>query len=267
MIVYHPSIEARVAAWLDELPHTSLLTGPKGGGLRTMALHLAKSSDVRVVIPEPLTKTSTVPQIGVERIRELYEDTRTKSTVPTVIIIDDADMMTHSAQNSFLKLLEEPNVSTKFILTSHHPERLLPTVRSRAQVLNVPALNPEQSETLIDTLGKMPATKKAQIRFVAEGLPAEIMRLTEDETYFRDMVQKTTLAKRLIEAKKQEVLTLVMTAPSERSEALALVERAVHLLSLRPTTSTVKRIAKLIDAYERIRLGGNVRLQLAEAVL
>lgn len=48
-----------------------------------------------------------------------------------VIFIDDAEMMTVSAANSLLKVLEEPRVNQIFILTSNSLHRILPTIRSR----------------------------------------------------------------------------------------------------------------------------------------
>jgi DNA polymerase-3 subunit delta' len=50
-----------------------------------------------------------------------------------VVILREAERMTDEAQNALLKSLEEPPSHTVFILTTHQPERLRPTVRSRCQ--------------------------------------------------------------------------------------------------------------------------------------
>ena len=52
-----------------------------------------------------------------------------------VVIVHEADTMQVSAQNAFLKTLEEPmeSLRTVFILLTARPLRLLPTVRSRCQ--------------------------------------------------------------------------------------------------------------------------------------
>lgn len=52
-----------------------------------------------------------------------------------VIIIDAADDMNPSVANSILKVLEEPPKNTYFLLVSHQPSRLLPTIRSRCRLL------------------------------------------------------------------------------------------------------------------------------------
>ncbi|MDE0970301.1 MAG: DNA polymerase III subunit delta' [Octadecabacter sp.] len=52
-----------------------------------------------------------------------------------VVIIDCADEMNPSVANSILKVLEEPPKNTFFLLISHQPCRLLPTIRSRCRIL------------------------------------------------------------------------------------------------------------------------------------
>jgi len=52
-----------------------------------------------------------------------------------VVIIDAADDMNPSVANSILKVLEEPPKDTFFLLISHQPSRLLPTIRSRCRIL------------------------------------------------------------------------------------------------------------------------------------
>ena len=58
-----------------------------------------------------------------------------------VIIVDDADLMNTSASNALLKMLEEPPARTYFMLISHQPSGLLPTIRSRCRTLPLRALD------------------------------------------------------------------------------------------------------------------------------
>ena len=57
-----------------------------------------------------------------------------------VIIVDDADQMNRSAANALLKYLEEPPASCLFLLVSHAPAGLLPTIRSRCRTLDLAPL-------------------------------------------------------------------------------------------------------------------------------
>ena len=52
-------------------------------------------------------------------------------------VIQEADTMNESAQNAFLKTLEEPPGKCLFILTTGRPSALLPTIRSRCQLLTL----------------------------------------------------------------------------------------------------------------------------------
>jgi DNA polymerase-3 subunit delta' len=54
-----------------------------------------------------------------------------------VVIIHPAERMNPSAANSLLKTLEEPTPETLLLLVTSHPGRLLPTVRSRCQLLTL----------------------------------------------------------------------------------------------------------------------------------
>ena len=52
-----------------------------------------------------------------------------------VVVIDAADDMNRNTANALLKSLEEPSDDTVFLLISHAPGRLLPTIRSRCRIL------------------------------------------------------------------------------------------------------------------------------------
>ena len=54
-----------------------------------------------------------------------------------VILIEPAEAMNRTTANALLKTLEEPGPGTVFLLVSHAPDRLLPTIRSRCQVVAI----------------------------------------------------------------------------------------------------------------------------------
>ena len=68
-----------------------------------------------------------------------------------VAIIDDADTMNWHAQNALLKILEEPPKKALLILISHRIGALLPTILSRAQVINFQALSDETIRQIVKT--------------------------------------------------------------------------------------------------------------------
>jgi DNA polymerase-3 subunit delta' len=66
-----------------------------------------------------------------------------------VAIVDSLDEMNPSAANALLKLLEEPPPKVTFLLITHQPARLLPTIRSRCRELR---LGPLDATNLSDAL-------------------------------------------------------------------------------------------------------------------
>jgi len=61
-------------------------------------------------------------------------------------IIDKAHLMTPEAQNSFLKILEEPKGKTLLILITEYPEMLLPTILSRVQKIRFSLVKSKEIE-------------------------------------------------------------------------------------------------------------------------
>lgn len=253
-------------------PHAVLLSGPTGIGLNSLAHELVARSGTLLaeVRPEAKTRTS-LPVINVERIRRLYDETRARFDTTHIVIIDDADTMNPAAQNALLKLLEEPNPSVAFILTTHAPDRLLPTIRSRVQSFVVPPISSIDSRRLLQGLGVKETSDEQRLMFVAEGLPAELTRLTGGSGDFKTLSERVQRARQFIEGTTYQRLALIQTLKDDRAGTLLLIDTIVMLLrrTLRssPDRPTVALIDRLVDAAELIRANGHVRLHLSAAVV
>ena len=66
-----------------------------------------------------------------------------------VFIISDIDLSTEEAQNKLLKSLEEPNAGVYYILTTSNLEKVLPTIRSRCNKIEVLPVEKEKIATLL----------------------------------------------------------------------------------------------------------------------
>lgn len=113
--------------------------------------------DLRIITKE-LARFSSKPTVRVQKLRAIAKDvleefllepaSRTASVTrdamaTKVFIIDEADLLQYQSQNSLLKMLEEPPAGTVFILVTSQPDRLLPTIRSRSQMVFFGPLPPE----------------------------------------------------------------------------------------------------------------------------
>ena len=89
--------------------------------------------------------------ITIDQVRRMQQRLTTRPTLGDrrAIIIDPADDMETNASNALLKSLEEPPTGTFFLLVSHRPGRLLPTIRSRCRMLEFPQLGPEQLDAVL----------------------------------------------------------------------------------------------------------------------
>jgi DNA polymerase-3 subunit delta' len=83
--------------------------------------------------------------IRVEDVRRLISFLRLSAADGgrRVVIVDCADEMNPSAANALLKLLEDPPARVTFLLVSHQPSSLLPTIRSRCRDLRLGPLSPD----------------------------------------------------------------------------------------------------------------------------
>lgn len=84
--------------------------------------------------------------IPIAQVRGLQPMFATKPSMSSrrVVVIDAVDDLETAASNALLKNLEEPPAGTIFLLISHAPGRLLPTIRSRCRSLRFGALSDGQ---------------------------------------------------------------------------------------------------------------------------
>jgi len=102
-----------------------------------------------------LLKANTIP---ISHIRKLQRDLYLKSieTGRKIVLIYDAHLLCTgdaSSANAILKILEEPPNNTTFILVTDYKADLLPTILSRCQCLDFPALKRDDVVAYLKSLG------------------------------------------------------------------------------------------------------------------
>jgi len=135
--------------------HGYLFTGTRGVGKTTMARILAKALNClesEEPTPEPCCKCDSCVSInsgddidvieidgasntGVDDIRKLRQNAiyRPARARYKIYIIDEVHMLSTSAFNALLKILEEPPEHVKFIFATTEPNKVLATIQSRCQ--------------------------------------------------------------------------------------------------------------------------------------
>ena len=255
--------------------HGIVLAGPVGVGLSGAAQYcIAKFQGAHAVWVRPEKDKATDYEkgsIAVDRIRELYDVLKTRDPNGRIVVIDAAERMAVPAQNAFLKLLEEPPQGVRFILLTHTPGSLLPTIRSRVQRIDVAPISTKESKAFIERFGVVDAKKQAQLLFMADGLPALLTTLLEDEELFEGRAEIVRDARTYISGNAYQRLVIAQKYKDNRTGALQLMEDS--MLQLRRAagqsgdSAPLERLDSLMGAYDSIRQNGNVRLQLAAAVV
>jgi len=168
--------------------HAILIEGPEGIGKATLAFRFANhvlshpdpaTAPDRIADPDPASSVSRQIASGASHnllhlTRPVDEKTGKAKTAITVdevrraghffsqtsgtgnwriVIIDPADDLNRNAANAILKILEEPPRRALFLVLSHAPGKLLPTIRSRCQPLKLSPLSDGDLAKALAALG------------------------------------------------------------------------------------------------------------------
>ena len=100
-----------------------------------------------------------------------------------VLIIWLAEMMNNQAANKLLKLIEEPPDKTYFIFITDQKEKLLPTISSRLQHLDISALNSDEIENYLVNQFQIEKKKASEYAMHANGNLNRAINLHLDSEY------------------------------------------------------------------------------------
>jgi len=186
----------------EKMPHAYLFTGIAGVGKTStaMALTMALNCDSPVKgdscgkcpscrkmisgnFPDfiPISRRPDKKNISIEQIKDLNRELRFApvSARYRVCLIQQAEIMTVEAANSFLKTLEEPPPGNILILKTIDPRDLLPTIVSRCQRVS---FSPLPFKDIADWLVKERDVDKETAEVLAKvsyGSPGRALKMSE----------------------------------------------------------------------------------------
>lgn len=274
---------------------TYLLVGPPhiGKGLlaRLMAASWHNSSDIHksnldtIIFNEVLSTNSSE-----------NEDNKWKKTVDDtvhlinlspnndyrVLIVDDIDRLSTSAANALLKTLEEPPAHAKIVITAQNINAVLPTVRSRAQIIQLHSLSDDEVR---DYLKKQKVKQVEDITLLANGALGVADDLSKDEEKLKQGIAQIEAFKTLLG--KDVIKGMAAANIKERDEALAMVSTWINL-ARRLLLANIKAtpvewlvgvaqlpskdkltafMSRLQESNEALSAGANVRMVMEALVL
>ncbi len=95
-------------------------------------------------------------------------------------VIQNADRMNTNAANALLKILEEPPEKTMLLLLTDAPQQLLPTIRSRCNVVEITEAPPELDEEYFEPLMEALSTVSHSGPLAATALATRIVAILEE---------------------------------------------------------------------------------------
>lgn len=147
----------------ERISHAYLLQGGRGTGKKAIALLLAKGLFCRGKQGiEPCQSCNTCKRIEsgnhpdvhwirpdgrsikneqIDHLQKEFTYSGLESSQKVYIIVD-ADTLTLNAANRILKFLEEPSKQTTAIMLTENSQMIIPTIRSRCQIIDLQPLNP-----------------------------------------------------------------------------------------------------------------------------
>ena len=187
------------------------------------------------LILKPDEKTK---KINVENVRDFTSHTTSYETEPKYFIVENADQMNESAENAFLKNLEEPKENYYYVLFVKNLSSLLPTIRSRAEIYIKKNKNPLEKPVV--------ASEKVK-----------------------------TLAKNLIIAKPAELIKIATEISGKkdnaRNYALEVVATSIEIVykSYFATKNEkfLKKLPNLLELYSNLEKNGHIKLHFVADML
>lgn len=270
-----PFLNECFQAYLENRPYSALLIhGLDGVGKKTFSELLAKAlfcenehkrpcfacpaclSIDKNEAPQLIEIKALDKSIKIEDIRGLLEklEVRSIGVKSRLVLIEDADLMTVSAQNALLKSLEEPYENCFFILTTSHLSRVLQTIQSRCTKLYFPVW---ENKALENKAKMLNLDFSFDLIRLCSGSIGRLISFSTDEKLKRLSDIAISLANSDLSLRDFPQLSLELSIEKDNArDFLYMLEKAISFSS---SKNAVKKLNAVINA--RKMLDSNVSFQ------
>ncbi len=213
--------------------------------------------------------------IKVEDLRELSAslDLRSKKGGERrLVLIPENVRIESKAQNTLLKIFEEPPEGVFFILLSSREGVFLPTISSRCSLIKLKKPNEDDAASEISKNLNLTESQAKALWLQAGGSSRDLANILADENLKKYVLESLSDAKKFLGSKDYEKLVALKNRLSKREDALSFLNALLVILEIfinKNTTSALK-LKPLVDkvefAHKAIKANANVRIQLLSLV-
>ena len=195
--------------------------------------------------------------ITIDQVRALapFLGTMPSMSARRVIVIDSADELERpGASNALLKSLEEPPAGTIFLLVSHAPGRLLPTIRSRCRVLRLEPLDDTAMRVaLTQAKPEVSADEIAALVRAGAGSPGRALRYAELDMGEIDDALHAIARDGDPAIARRTRLAKALSAKAAQPRYEAFLDRVPGIIAEAAQDRRGAALAVALDAYARAR--------------
>ncbi|MBP7768897.1 hypothetical protein KA075_00155 [Candidatus Saccharibacteria bacterium] len=213
--------------------------------------------------------------IKVEDLRKLSAslDLRSKKGGERRLVLIPEDVRIEAkAQNTLLKIFEEPPEGVFFILLSSREGVFLPTISSRCSLIKLKKPNEDDAASEISKNLNLTESQAKALWLQAGGSSRDLANILADENLKKYVLESLSDAKKFLGSKDYEKLVALKNRLSKREDALSFLNALLVILEIfinKNTTSALK-LKPLVDkvefAHKAIKANANVRIQLLSLV-
>ena len=290
MIGHQDATSAFLEAWQGgRLHHAWLLAGPQGMGKGAFAARVARflvthgragggqavtlddvgdSAAARLVdagnhpeilslARQPKDKSKDLARnITIDQVRQMIRRQHLSLSLGDwrVIIVDAVDDLENDGANALLKTLEEPPAQTLFLLVSHSPGRLLPTIRSRCRTLRFQPVATDIMTTWLHEL--RPMLEMPEVRAIAAasgGVPGKAIALIDSDVAVMEKKLRAIAAGGDPGNRLREALAREVSGVANRTRLELVIDIVPGLLAELARERPVAEIGPILAQWDRVQ--------------
>ncbi len=134
-------------------------------------------------LPSLIIKSENEKPYGIDTSRAIIKFLATSPSMAQrkVVLIDNAHLLTQEAQNSLLKIVEEPPSNAVIVLVSHKPSFLYDTILSRLLQIYFPLVNEKELSAWVKNSFSINAKEANEIAKFSLGRPGRAFEFVNDK--------------------------------------------------------------------------------------